>query len=192
MSVDPEGASTQFVEQFVFGKIVKLWLWGATAVFADVQTYAQIVGDGSTCAGELAKRKIHGDSGANVLADQAIVDACLSFQGVQRDDVLSAGQTLWIDFRYGRTFLARQRAERISNALPALQKQCAEQLTALQQGVARALSHVASAPLACSVDGILDEHGQLWWLELNSNPLFPHHGYNTMLSDLFDLPLVAA
>jgi hypothetical protein len=107
---------------------------------------------------------------------------------VQPTDVPSAGQSLWIDFRYGRTFLTRQRAERITNALPMLQERCASQLMAMQQGVAQALMQVGSVPLACSVDGILDEHDQLWWLELNSNPLFPHHGYDTMLSDLFDRP----
>lgn len=181
-----QGAGTLFTEQFVAGKIVKVWLWGAKAVFADVQAYPLIVGDGITAASELAKRKIQSDSGAHVLADESIIQACLAFQGVQPTDVPSAGQSLWIDFRYGRTFLTRQRVERIKNALPMLQERCAAQLTAMQQGVAKALTQVASVPLACSVDGILDEHDQLWWLELNSNPLFPHHGYDTMLGDLFD------
>ena len=181
-----------FAEEFVVGKIVKLWLWGAKAIFADVQEYPQIIGDGLTTAGELARQKIHGDSGANVLADDSIVEACLALQGIQRDDIPSAGRILWIDFRYGRTFLSRQGRGRTVNALPSLQTQCGSQLDALQQAVVKALLQVAAVPLACSVDGILDEHGQLWWLELNSNPLFPHYGYDAMLSDLFDRPAAAS
>ncbi|SDJ59202.1 hypothetical protein [Variovorax sp. OV700] len=185
-------AGTVFAEEFVAGKIVKLWLWGAKAIFADVQEYAHITGDGVTSAGELARQKIHGDSGANVLADDSIVQACLALQGIARDDVPAGGRSLWIDFRYGRTFLSRQGRGRTANALPALQAQCGSQLGALQHAVAKALRQVAAVPLACSVDGVLDAHGQLWWLELNSNPLFPHYGYDAMLSDLFDRPAVEA
>jgi hypothetical protein len=32
-----QGVGTLFTEQFVVGKIVKVWLWGAKAMFADVQ-----------------------------------------------------------------------------------------------------------------------------------------------------------
>lgn len=181
-----EGTGTRFAEQFVAGKIAKLWLWGPTAVFADVQEYPQIVGDGVKSAGELARVKIHVDSGASILADESIIEACLAFQGVRPDEVLSADRALWIDFRYGRTFLNRRPAGRTANALPALQAQYGDQLIALQQAVASALREVAAVPLACSVDGILDEQGRFWWLELNSNPLFPHYGYDTMLSNLFD------
>ena len=178
-----EGAGELFTEQFIAGRIVKLWLWGATPVFADVQDYPCIVGDGTSPASELVARRTINESGA--LADDATWKTCLAFQDVKESEVLEVGRSAWIDFRYGRTFPDRSRAVRIQNALPQLEKECGDQLRAVAHVVAQALSELTAAPLMCSVDGVLDREGTLWWLELNSNPLIPHQSYEVMLSDLF-------
>jgi hypothetical protein len=190
-SAPPQKHETLFAEQFIVGKIVKLWLWGGRAFFAEMQDYPRITGDGITSAGELARIRIAVDSGAGALVDASIVQTCLAFQGLGPDDIPSMGQTYWIDFRYGRSFQDRRQAGKMVNELATLQAQCGDQLAALQEAVAKALKRVATAPLACTVDGVLDEQGQLWWLELNSNPLFPHHGYETMFNDLFGQPAVS-
>ena len=173
-----------FMEQFVAGRIVKLWLWGATPVFADVQDYPCVVGDGTSPASELVARRMINETSA--LTDDATWKTCLAFQSVEENEVLETGRSAWIDFRYGRTFPDRTRAVRIENALPQLEKECGDQLRTVAQVIAQALfSEVTAAPLMCSVDGMLDREGTLWWLELNSNPLVPHQSYDVMLSDLF-------
>jgi D-alanine-D-alanine ligase-like ATP-grasp enzyme len=40
-------------------------------------------------------------------------------------------------------------------------------------------------PILFAVDGVLDEQDQIWWLEINSNPMFPPTGYPKMLRTLF-------
>lgn len=175
-----------FHEQFVAGKIVKIWYWGHTPFFADMQDYATVTGDGVSTAGALAEAKLKQDVGANILADKAILVACMAYQSFSPTDVLSAGQEMWIDFRYGRSFAPRQGAAKAGSALTELKTVCGEQIAQMGALMRTALQEVAPAPLAYSVDAVLDDEGQLWWLELNSHPMFPHSGYDVMLSDIFN------
>jgi hypothetical protein len=61
-----------------------------------------------------------------------------------------------------------------------------EQIAQMGTLMRAALREVAPVPLAYSVDAVLDGQGQLWWLELNSHPLFPHSGYDVMLCDIYN------
>jgi D-alanine-D-alanine ligase-like ATP-grasp enzyme len=36
-----------------------------------------------------------------------------------------------------------------------------------------------------TLDGVLDAAGRIWWLEVNSNPIFAPTGYPLMLETLF-------
>lgn len=179
------GAGT-FHEQFVAGKIVKIWYWGHTPFFAETQDYAVVIGDGVSTAGALADAKINQDIGANVLADRAILASCMAYQGFSLMDVLPAGQELWIDFRYGRTFEKRKGGAKTANALAELIASSGEQIAQMGTLMRGALREVAPVPLAYSVDAVLDDQGQLWWLELNSHPMFPHAGYDVMLCDIYN------
>lgn len=181
-----EQNGVSFHEQFVAGKIVKIWYWGHTPFFAEMQDYAMITGDGLATVGALADAKINQDIGANVLADKAILASCVAYQGFSLTDVLPAGRELWIDFRYGRTFEKRGGGAKGGSALTELNASSGEQIAQMGTLMRGALREVAPVPLAYSVDAVLDDQGQLWWLELNSHPMFPHAGYNVMLSDIYN------
>jgi len=59
------------------------------------------------------------------------------------------------------------------------------------QWIAAELRQELNAPVLCSLDGVLDADGKIWWLEANSNPIFPPTGYPAMFSTLFGTPLSA-
>lgn len=42
--------------------------------------------------------------------------------------------------------------------------------------------------MLCAMDGVLDDAGNIWWLELNSNPVCPPTAYPAMLGSLFGTP----
>ena len=51
--------------------------------------------------------------------------------------------------------------------------------------LAEELSRVFPAPVLYSVDGVVDEGGAVWWLEMNSNPILPPEGYPLIFETLF-------
>lgn len=176
-----------FHEQFVVGKIVKVWYWGHTPFHAETQDYGTISGDGLSTIAALADAKMNQDAGANILADKAILASCVAYQGFSFTDVLPAGRDIWIDFRYGRSFLKRGApSPKTRTGLPELKAMCGDQIAQMGTLMRAALQEVAPVPLAYSVDAVLDDQGQLWWLELNSHPMFPHAGYDVMLCDIFN------
>lgn len=177
-----------FAEQFLEGRSVKVWLWGARPVCADIQDWPTVTGDGISRMEALITQRLHGAEGSSFGADSALMLACVRFQGLDSDSIPEPGQSVWIDFRYGRTFRPPSALRNTPNRLPELQQRCGSQLLGAGTAVARALQQATRAPVISSIDAVLDNEGRLWWLELNSNPLFPHHGYDTMLSELFDCP----
>ncbi|WP_155946953.1 hypothetical protein [Pseudacidovorax intermedius] len=177
-----------FAEQFIEGSSVKVWLWGARPVCADIQGWPTVAGDGISRIETLIAQRLHGAEGSSFGADRALMLACIRFQGLDTDSIPEPGRSIWIDFRYGRSFRSPSASRNTPNRLPELRQRCGSQLLDAGAAVARGLQQSTLAPVVSSIDAVLDGEGRLWWLELNSNPLFPHHGYDTMLSELFDRP----
>ena len=95
----------------------------------------------------------------------------------------SVAGVLLVDYRYGRE--ASPRGLRSDNALPELAPAVLEEAGRVAKVVAGALRSVLPAPVLYSLDGVIDERGDVWWLEINSNPTMPPEGYDAMLSELF-------
>lgn len=182
---NPRGRGEVYAEQFVEGRMLKIWYWGRQPFFVHTQDYPLVEGDGHTAVAELVSRKISQDVGAAALVDMAIVEQCLHFQGLAMADIPVAGRTFWIDFRYGRTFQDRRRPQD-GNALDQIAASCGEQLAAMGAFVEGALLEVSPVSLMTSVDAVLDASNRLWWLEMNTNSVLPHHGYEFIFAYLFD------
>ena len=71
------------------------------------------------------------------------------------------------------------------NELAALQQRSGAQLNAMGGALATLLRKTIPVPVVITVDGVLDEDGKVWWLEMNTNSLLPPEGYETMFRDLF-------
>lgn len=187
------GQGTQYVEQFIKGRNVKVWYWGATPFHVHLHDYPEVEGDGQTPLSLLIQHRLEqvGLSRQTYPEMQAI-DAALAFQGVTQEDVLTPGQRVWLDFRYGRRFSPEEKTEFADNALPRLSPEIVRQLEAAGAVLAEKLREELRSPVLYSLDGVLDADDGVWWLEMNSNPTFPPTGYPHLLSTLFGTPIIQA
>lgn len=176
-----------FFERFIEGTNLKFWIWGRMVFHAHAAGYARVVGDGKARIEELIERL----AAAQVprvprpAGDAQAIAACLAFQQRGCGDVLPAGESVWLDFRYGRGFEAPATTEQDDNALPRLAPEVLAQAREAAEVLARDLARQFPAPVLYSIDGVLDGGGKVWWLEVNSNPTLPPSGYSHVFSTLF-------
>lgn len=180
-------ATRLFAEQFVQGRMLKVWFWGPRAFFAHVQDYPTVTGDGQHTVEALMRRRVAlAQLDWDHHADLHTAASCLAFQGLELHSVPAAGQAAWIDFRYGDRYPTGVGGTPVSdNAIGELRRIAGPQVDAMGQALAQLLRATIPAPLAITVDGVLDAEGQIWWLEMNTNSLLPPEGYAEMFADLF-------
>jgi hypothetical protein len=176
-----------FAEQFVQGRMLKVWFWGAKPFFAHIQDYPAIVGDGRSTVREMLQRRI---VGARLQWDsfeqKPIVLACIAFQGLCLEDILAEGRSAWIDYRYAQLYEGPAGGTSVSdNQLEPLTELSGDQTRRLGEALAGLLKQTLPAPVMVTVDGLLDSDGRIWWLEMNTNSLMPPEGYGVMFADLF-------
>ena len=176
-----------FAEQFIHGRMLKVWYWGAKPFFAHMQDYPSVTGDGHTTVRELLKRRVE-DAHLpwESFEQKPVVLGCLAYQGLTLDDVLAAGRTAWIDYRYGQLYEATWgTTSKSDNQLEALTRLSGDQTQQMGNALARLLQETLALPVLITVDGLLDSEGRIWWLEMNTNSLLPPEGYEAMFADLF-------
>lgn len=179
-----------YAEQFIPGRNLKAWFWGADLFHLELDAYPEIVGDGqNTVAGLLQQRLslIAADMGS--YGEMVMVELSLAYQGLTLSTVLASGQTAWLDFRYGRRFMP-EKNNRDTNRLPDTDSSTLDQIREAGHLLARELMQHWNAPVLYSLDGVLDAQGRIWWLEMNSNPIFAPSGYRIMLATLFGTPVM--
>jgi hypothetical protein len=175
-----------FAEQFVHGRMLKVWYWGAKPFFAHMQEYPSIIGDGCSTVHELLQRRMaEAKQDRESLEQKPVLLDCLAFQGLRLDDILANGQSAWIDYRYGQRYEAPGGTFVSDNQLEALTALSGDQTRCAGEALARLLQQTVPVPVMITVDGLLDVDGRIWWLEMNTNSLLPPEGYAAMFSDLF-------
>jgi len=178
-----------FAEQFIKGRIVKAWFWGESPFHLQVHKFPEVVGDGeSTIQALVAERLEAAGLMYESYRELSFVRTSLASQGLNLDSVLTPGQAAWIDFRYGRQFSAEATQSTNDDALASVAPATREQIHQLGKHLAAHLAKEFPAPVQYSVDGVMDDKGNIWWLEMNSNPIFPPTGYARMLNTLFGIP----
>lgn len=175
-----------FTEQFVRGRNLKVWFWGGRAFHVQRHDYPVEHGDGASTVLQLATQRLErvGIDLASYGEREFILQA-LAYQGTRLDHILPLGEERWLDFRYGRRFCMEERTDDADNALPRCSVAERAQIDAVGQVVAEDLMRTLGLPVLYAVDGVLDDDGHIWWLEVNSNPIFAPTGYPFMLATLF-------
>jgi hypothetical protein len=175
-----------YLEQFVSGQNMKAWFWGGQPFHAHLHDYPRLQGDGRQTVSALLQQRLAAlDQSLADYPEIASVRDALSHQGASLETILPASQSVWLDFRYGRRFVKEETSEQDDNALPRLATPVLEQLQQVGRFLAAELQREMPAPVLFSLDAVLDDKGRVWWLEMNSNPIFPPTGYPHMLSTLF-------
>lgn len=71
------------------------------------------------------------------------------------------------------------------NAIDRLSSNARDQLVEAGNLIGQTLRESFALPVAFALDGIVDEKGEVSWLEMNSNPILPPEGYERMFAELF-------
>lgn len=179
-------AGELFAEEFVQGAILKAWFWGATPFFVHLNDYPVFEADGIASTEELVRRRClrvwHDMSDAREMDP---VWGSLAYQGLRRSDIPPAGGKYWLDYRYGRHFEAKMPTSESDCKLKTMPGHARAQLAHAGQVLATELRQDFPAPVLYSLDGILAPDGQIWWLEMNANPVLPPDGYPVIFGNLF-------
>jgi hypothetical protein len=176
---------TAFAEAFIRGRALKVWCWGQKAFFAHACDKATVTGDGKAPLRQLiAARMAQVGIELDAYRETHVIEACLAYQELSAADVLPQAATAFFDYRYGRDH--RHRGNFPSdNALGDQAESTTRAIHQAAQAIANILRASLPAPVLYSLDGVIDAQGEVWWLEMNSNPALPPEGYEPMFGDLF-------
>ncbi len=183
---ESQNRGVDFAEQFIVGTNLKVWFWGPTAFYAHVHAYPTVIGDGVSTAQALIEARLaragqtRGADGGN-----GNVLSSLAFQQVLPTEVLDVGREVWIDFRYGRHYASTAPRAESDNDLGRINAQVRQQIDVIGVKVAQESFRRFKAPVLYAMDGVVDEAGKVWWLEINSNPMLPPEGYALVFLSLF-------
>lgn len=182
----PESAAPVFAEEFVQGDALKVWFWGSEAFFAHRQAWPCVRGDGTSSVRSLLHERL-GPATEHWLGSpgQPCLEEALAFQHLSLDAVPAPEQSIWLDFRYGRTYAPERLSTHSDSILDALPTRARADVDRVGAAVGQELQKRFPAPVLYAVDGVLDAEGQAWWLEVNSNPTLPPDGYAYIFSTLF-------
>jgi hypothetical protein len=174
-----------YAEAFIPGRAMKVWFWGEHAFHAQLHSYPAVTGDGKQSVAALAVASVRqARLNGNKRGDKAAMLQALAYQGLRPESVLGAGSDAWLDHRYGSSFRSRPMRADEENALSGLTACQRAQIDRIGSSLAIDLQHEFGVPVLYSLDAVVDEEGRIWWLNMDSDPLFPPAGYPVMLADL--------
>ena len=177
-----------FAEQFIEGVNLKVWFWGVKAIYAQHHNYPSVIGDGIQSIHTLIESRLAKAGIVNVAdSDQKNMAAALRFQRLQHADIPYQGCEVWLDFRYGRRYMPATLDAETDSDLDQLSLELTKQIDEVGDAVGQEALHRFKTPMLYSVDGVVDTTGQVWWLEINSNPMLPPEAYPHMFRSLFSL-----
>ncbi|TFY97066.1 hypothetical protein [Ramlibacter humi] len=181
------GNGTVFAEQFIRGRSLKVWYWGQRAFFAHLREPSEVLADGSSTVHALVDQRLKSGHNADLetYKERHVVQDCLAFQDLALADVPKKGTSVLVDYRYGREYRPAASSLQSDNEMALIPAPAMQAIEAAGSRFAAKLLENMPAPVAYSLDGVIDEEGQVWWLEANSNPAFPPEGYAAMFGDLF-------
>lgn len=185
ISTDSKGVA--FAEQFIHGEILKVWYWGDREIYAQRKTYPEIKGDGVSSIRVLVNELLalsgkHLDSED---PDYPTLLTSLSYQGLELDSIPSVNTRIWLDYRYGRSYVRTGLRTAADNALPDMSASLMEQIVRAGAILSKDLNKQLGAPVLFSLDAVIDKDERIWWLEMNSNPTLPPDGYPFIFASLF-------
>lgn len=172
-------ADGEYCEQFVFGRVLKAWYWNGQPTVVEAVPMPTIQGDGTSTPRQLIEPRLpQGAAWPEALTN------LIQLQGHGVDTVLERGKTIVADYRYMSELNPAITADHnIRDTIGG---------TWLEQQLLKAgelcLTCVPAAlreNVAFSLDGIVDDTGQVHFLEVNCNPLLHPAFYRPMLDALF-------
>ncbi len=162
----PDSEAGEYLEQFVEGRIIKLWFWDQHPVAPEQLEMPAVVGGGRRTLAELVEAYGRGMR-PRPRPEQAV--EMIRASGHSMDDVLAEGARQLIDSRYGSRFIKRRETKEFGFGAE-LETAWSGEAQRIGEAVSGKMTEQAGPGLAYTVDAILDSDQRLWVLEVNSNP----------------------
>lgn len=172
-------ADGEYWEQFIRGRVVKAWYWDGDLAVVEVVSMPTVLGDGKSMVAELALQAL-----GPVAAEHPILPELLALQGLTLTTVPAQGQIVQLEYRYISPFSPAKYVDH--NVRDKLRGTSLEtELVHAGRVCLNAVPQDIRPCTAFTLDGVLDARGQLWLLEMNSNPQLHPAFYRPMLDALF-------
>jgi hypothetical protein len=178
-SARPEGV---IYEQYVSGRMFKASYWDAELLCLEMQEPAAVTGDGSHTIRELIA--------ANLLPSPPsprwdLYSDMVAYHGEHLDAVLGQGRSLVVDCLFGSRLTPTR--DIYANVLEELRggpivRQLIEWGPQFVDAIPREMRDIGTL---YTVDGVADQNGQVWLLEMNCNPQVHPDVYPGMLNAIF-------
>jgi len=182
----------EYIEQFISGKILKIWYWNDMPTCMEVDQMPYIMGDGVSSIRTLLERRLRSQKKINVSStdlnavtyDFQNVESVLAFYGVSLDTILDYGVEQRVEFRYATDFMLpnyRRTIDLEQNMPVDLRETLINVGAVLWSGIPNGIKK----DCVYTVDAILDKDRSIWLLEMNSNPFVHPYIYRQVISSLF-------
>jgi len=132
-------------------------------------------------------RELAGPFKAGTLPDRAAFNRLVASneQGSTYVEAFVAGTSIKVWFWGEHAFFAQNScANGEENVMLEMTSGQREQIDRIGYALALDLQHEFGTPVLYSLDAIVDDEGQIWWLEMHSEPVLPAAGYLPILASL--------
>jgi hypothetical protein len=172
----------EYYEEFVPGRIAKVWYWDERPVCLELFDMPAVTGDGARSFAELVATQVQFPG---VPPERSHLEALARYQGFRPDDVTPAGARLLADFRYSSP-LFQLRGNHNGNVLPQHEKgEIGRQLREAGRVFWKDIPEAVRRGTLYTVDAIVDGKERVWFLEMNCNPMIHPDVYLAMFEGLF-------
>ena len=170
----------EYYENFIVGLIAKAWYWGTELVALHFHKPSIVTGDGSSTVRELVLRLPN----FRKKNDWELILRLARYGGVRSlEEVVREAKQVLVEFRYGSRYEVAGRGnpnvlKRADELAPVAQFKTASELASATSPEAE------GAPVLYTLDAIVDEAGEVFFLEMNCNPVVHPDCYDSMLRAL--------
>ena len=178
-------ADGEYIEQFILGRLLKAWFWDDRLAVLELSPMPFVEGDGVRSVAQLLQKKLPPNE-----TFPSSLDSLLRVQGKTQASVPSPSEPVVVDYLY--TSPLNPAATQDHDIFPQSHGTAlAAQLASAGQTLWAAIPAELRQGTVMSVDGVVDEKGQIWFLEANCNPQLHPSIYDHMLNAVFGLPNTA-
>lgn len=165
-------ARGEYYEEFLAGRLLKIWYWNEQPVCAEVDRLPFVHGNGKSTLAELIVRRASQYGAVDETRKNNLMTRCaplLRYYGRDLDQVLPEGAKQVVEFRYG-SYLMRGTERTVLDLLHGDPPEWLGQAREAGASLYQAIPEEIREGTAYTVDAILPADGKVRFLEANCNP----------------------
>jgi hypothetical protein len=172
----------EYFEEFIHGDIAKIWYWNDQPASLEIIPMPTVVGDGRSTLRDLIANIKSLLAFAEPDATQ-LREALARYQGLTLDSVPRDGQRVLVDFRYQST-LHPVAFTKVNMLKDYEGTRALEQIREAGKEFWHVIPEQLRQDIVYTIDAIVDDQQNVWFLEMNCNPLVHPDVYSVMIESM--------